>query len=124
MKKNLNIEERKKLLLDKLEVFKKEKISEFIFTYACSNGKLLTIDTNLSKEVHGILSGEFITAYLWEDSLNLCLGISDNINPNLKGEKILYFLIEETGKISGFEFNGQCLTTFKELEEYANSIFV
>jgi len=118
------IQERKKLLLDKLEVLKKAKISDSVFSYPCRNGAILTIDTKLSKGIHGILSGEFITTYCWDGSLNLCVGICKSPDVETRDQSVLYFLIEGNNGLTGFNYEGQCLTTFAELKLYAAAEFV
>ena len=121
----LSIEERKKLLLKKLEEIKTKTISKTSFIFPFWNKKFGIIDTNLSKEVHGILHGEFITTYCWYDALNLCVGMASNPDPKANGQQSLYFLVEGNSGLTCFANpKGVYLTSFKELEEDAKAVFV
>ena len=128
METNLSIEERKKLLLKKLEEIEIKQISKSSFIFQCWNKKFVTVNTKLSKEVHGILPGEFITTSCWDDALNLCVGLADSPDFITKDQQVLYFLVEGNSGLTGFtsitDDKGTCLTSFKELKEQVKAVFI
>jgi len=119
--KNNDLQKRKNALVEKLETFKKEQIAENEFEFLGVCGKLHTIKTNLSKEIHGVLSGQFIFLNN-SNELLLCVGTGKGCTNKKRGSFYnltrqsafynLWFLRENENRgLCYLEYN-----SFKELE--------
>ena len=117
------IDERKSDLLKKLESIKGKQITDTEFIFPARNGQLFLIDTKLSKKVNGIVNGEFITTYMWDDALNLCVGMY--YGSSYENERVLFFLVEgNNGLTAHHSPEGKGLATFADYEKYAEAKFV
>jgi len=120
MEKINDLQKRKNALVEKLETFKKRQLAENEFEFLSVCGDLHTIKTDLSKEVHGVLSGQFIFLSN-SDELLLCVGIGKRCT---KQKSALYNLTKHDPILDLWflrenENRGLChseYNSFKELE--------
>ena len=106
----INLEERKKALLQRLEEIIFIKESETTFVIRSISG-LFTVNT-ITNEFNGIKSGDFMATSL-NDYLNLCIGIGFFGN-----KQILFFLTEGNDKAVYYSTSKvDYVNSLKELQE-------
>ena len=110
MKKINDLQKRKNVLVKKLETFKKKQIAENEFEFLGVCGKLHTIKTELSKEVHGVLSGQFIFISN-SNELLLCVGTGKGCTERRIFYNLWFLRENENRGLCYLEYN-----SFKELE--------